>query len=161
TDPLLGDRQQRPYEAVELVLRAVVGVQGHVDRVLFGHLGGVRRERHRTGDHVLHRGAGQVLRPAGGDLDDAVAVRVGEAAQRRVERLRGGHVDRRVRVPAGLGTVEHLGVDLGRGDGHGCSLTCVAVRVRTYSTLTGKYSPTGWRPFPGWCAYGRERTAGR
>ena len=47
-------------------------------------------------------GPGQVLGAAGGDLDDAVAAGVGEAAQRRVERLGRGDVDRRVREPPAL-----------------------------------------------------------
>ena len=118
-DPLLRDREQRPDEAVELVLRAVVGVQRDVDRVVLGDLVRVRGERDRAGDHVLDGRAGQVLGTAGGDLDDAVAAGLGEALQGGVERLRGADVDRRVGERAGLGAVEHLGVDLGRGDRHG------------------------------------------
>ena len=68
-------REQRPDEAVELVLRAVVGVQRDVDRVVLRDLVGERGERRRPGDHVLDARAGQVLRAAGGDLDDAVAAR--------------------------------------------------------------------------------------
>ena len=78
-------------------------------------------KRDRAGDHVLDGRAGQVLGAAGRDLDDAVALRLGEALQRRVERLRGRHVDRGVRERAGLGAVEHLGVDLGGSDGHVCA----------------------------------------
>ena len=55
---------------------------------------------------------------AGGDLDDAVAAGLGEAAERGVERLRRRHVDRRVGEAPCLRAVEHLGVDLGGGDGH-------------------------------------------
>jgi hypothetical protein len=47
----------------------------------------------------------------------------GEAADGRVQRLRRRDVDGRVGEGLALGLVEHLGVDLGRGDGHlGCSL---------------------------------------
>src|SRR4028119_762242 len=44
--------------------------------------------------------------------------RLGEAAQRGVQRLRAGHVDGGVGEAAGLGAVQHLGVDLGGRDGH-------------------------------------------
>ena len=47
-DPLLGDREQWPDEAVELVLGAVVGMQGDVDRVLLGRLVRERSEGHET-----------------------------------------------------------------------------------------------------------------
>ena len=80
---------------------------------------GELRQRDRAGDHVLDAGAGQELGAAGGDLDDAVALGVGEPAQRGVERLARGHVDRRVGEAVLLGPVEHLGVDLGRRDRHG------------------------------------------
>jgi hypothetical protein len=116
--PLGRDRHQRPHEPVELVLGAVVGVQRDVDRVVLGHLGGVLRERDRAADHVLDRGPGEVLRTAGGDLDDAVGPGVGEALERGVQGLRGRHVDGRERERAGLRGVQHLGIDLGRGDGH-------------------------------------------
>jgi len=111
-DALLGDREQRPHEAVELVLRAVVGVQRDVHGIALGHLGGVRRERDRPADHVLHRR----------HLDDAVRPGVREALQRRVQGLRGRHVDGREGVLAGLGGVEHLGVLLGSHDGHAPTL---------------------------------------
>ena len=94
--PARRDLEQRPDEAVELVLGAVVGVQRDVDRVVLGDLGGERGERDRAGDHVLDRRAGEVLRAAGRDLDDAVGAGLGEALQRRVEGLRRGHVDRGV-----------------------------------------------------------------
>ena len=96
-DALDRDRQQRADEAVQLVLGAVVGVQRDVDGVVLRHLGGVRREGHRAGDHVLDGRAGEVLRTTGGDLDDAVAPGLGETGERGVERLRGGDVDRRER----------------------------------------------------------------
>src|SRR4029079_4176885 len=98
--PFGGELEQRPDEAVELVLGAVVGVQRDVDRVVLRDLGGVRRERDRAGDHVLARRAGEVLRATGGDLHDAVRASVGEALQRGVQRLRRRDVDGRVGEPA-------------------------------------------------------------
>ena len=90
-DPLQRDVEQRPDEAVELVLRAVVGVQRDVDRVVLGDLGGVRREGAREPvDHVLDVGPDEVLRAAGRDLDDAVGAGVGEALQGGVQGLRRG-----------------------------------------------------------------------
>ena len=117
-DPLGGDVEQRADEAVELVLGAVVGVQRDVDRVVLRDLGGVGRERDGAGDHVLHRRAGQVLRAAGRDLDDAVGAGVGEALERGVEGLGGRHVDGRVGEGLLLRGVQHLCVHLGSGDGH-------------------------------------------
>ena len=122
----LRDGEQRADVLVQLVLRAVVGVQRDVDRVVLGDLGGELGQRDRAGDHVLDGRAGHVLGAAGGDLDDAVAAGLGEALQGRVEGLRGRHVDRRVGERAGLGAVEHLGVDLGRSDGHRCAPCSVA-----------------------------------
>ena len=55
---------------------------------------------------------------AGGDLDDAVALGLGEAPQRGVERLGRGHVDGGKCELVRLRPVQHLGVDLGCGDGH-------------------------------------------
>ena len=121
--------EQRPDEAVELVLGAVVGVQRDVDGVLLGDLVGVRRERERAGHHVLDGRAGEVLGAAGGDLDDAVAAGLGEALDRGVEGLRRRDVDRRVGEGAGLGAVQHLGVHLGGGDGHGSLLRLACVRL--------------------------------
>jgi len=45
-DPLLRDREQRSHVAVELVLRAVIGVQRDVDRVLGRHHVGELGQRH-------------------------------------------------------------------------------------------------------------------
>ena len=70
------------------------------------------------------------LGAAGGELDDPVAAGVGEPAQRGVDRLRRGAVDRRVGEPALLRPVEHVGVDLGRGDGHASALLIVGTRSR-------------------------------
>ncbi len=82
-DPLLGDRDQRPDVGVELVLRAVVGVQRDVDRVLRGDDVRELGQRDGAGHHVLDPGAGAELRTAGGELDDAVAARLGEARAAR------------------------------------------------------------------------------
>jgi hypothetical protein len=117
-DPLLRDLDERPDEAVELVLGAVVGVQGDVDVVVLRDLVGEQRKRHRTGHHVLHRGAGQVLRPTGRHLHDAVAAGVGEALDGRVQGLRRGDVDGGVGKAACPRPVEHVDVDLGGGDRH-------------------------------------------
>ena len=59
-----------------------------------------------------------LARTAGRDLDDAVALRLREAAQGGVQGLRGGDVDGRVGELACLRPVEHLVVDLGGCDGH-------------------------------------------
>ena len=82
-DALLRDRQQRPHVGVELVLRAVVGVQRDGDRVLVGDDVRELGERDRAGHHVLDAKAGREFCPAGGELDDAVAARVGEALDAR------------------------------------------------------------------------------
>src|SRR5690606_23761475 len=58
------------------------------------------------------------LGTARGDLDDAVALRLGEAAQCRVQGLGRGDVDGRVGELLRLRPVEHLVVDLGGCDGH-------------------------------------------
>jgi hypothetical protein len=47
------------------------------------------------------------------ETDDAVAVRFGEPPQRRIEGLRTGHVDRRIREPALLGAIERRNVVVG------------------------------------------------
>ena len=95
--PLDRQLEQRADEAVELVLGAVVGVQRDGDGVVLRDLAGVRRERHRAGDHVLDVGAGQVLRAARGDLDDPVGAGLREPLQRGVEGLGGRDVDGRER----------------------------------------------------------------
>ena len=59
--PLLRDRDQRPHVALELVRRAVVGVQRDVDAVLLGHDVGELGQRDRAGDHVLLGLAGREL----------------------------------------------------------------------------------------------------
>ena len=86
-DTLSRDLDQRPHEPVELVLGAVVGVQGERDVDLLGHDVGHARHRRRAHDHVLGPAAGEVGRAASGDLDDPVGVGVGEALDRGVQRL--------------------------------------------------------------------------
>ena len=82
-----GHRQQRPDEAVQLVLRAVIGVQPDVDRVILGDLVGVRGQSDRTGHLVLDRGPGRVLSASGGYLKDAVRACFREALQGGVQSL--------------------------------------------------------------------------
>ena len=114
----LGGCEQRQDEAVQLVLGAVVRVEGDVDAVVLGHFTGEGGEAQGTGHHVLGGGAGPVSRTAGGDLDDAVGLGLGETAQGRVQRLRGRDVDCRESESARLCAVDHLGVDLWGCNGH-------------------------------------------
>ena len=118
-DPLGGDVEQRPDEAVELVLGAVVGVQRDVDRVGLGDLGGVRREGDRAGDHVLDVGPERYSAPPVETWTMPSRAGLGEALERRVQGLRGRHVDGREGEALRLRGVQHLGVLLGGGDGHG------------------------------------------
>ncbi len=117
-DALLAQRDQRSYVRVELVLRAVVGVQRNCHVVSGGDHVRVLGERDRAGDHVLDPLTGQELRAAGRDLDDAVAARLREAGERGVERLRRRHVDRRIGERASLCAIEHLGVGVGGRNRH-------------------------------------------
>jgi hypothetical protein len=112
------DLDQRAHVAVQLVLGAVVGVQGDGDRIPGGDHVSELSERLRPYDHVLDRLAGQVFRTAGGDLDDPVALGVSEALEGRVQRLARRDIDRRVGEALLLGPVEHLRVDLWRRDRH-------------------------------------------
>ena len=77
---------ERAHEAVELVLGAVVGVQRDRHVVLRRHHVGELGQRDRADDHVLDRLAGGELRAAPRDLHDAVALRLGEAPDRGVDR---------------------------------------------------------------------------
>ena len=52
-DPPGRDRQQRPHVGVQLVLRAVVGVQRDVDRVFGRDAAGELGQRDGAGHHVL------------------------------------------------------------------------------------------------------------
>src|SRR6266567_2215578 len=76
------------------------------------------RQRHRARHHVLDR-ARQVLRAAGRYLDDPVAAGLGESAQRGVQRLARGAVDRGERETSLFRRVQHLRVDLWGRDRHG------------------------------------------
>ncbi len=66
--------------------------------------------------------------------------------ERGVERLGGRAVDRRVGEAAGLGAVEHLGVDLGRGDRHGRSIPHTGFPGPASVTRARECRTTG----PGW-----------
>ena len=71
----LAGLDERQDEAVERILRAVVGVQRDGDRVVLRDLGGEFGERERAGCAVLDGLAGEVVGAAGRDLDDAVDCR--------------------------------------------------------------------------------------
>src|SRR5699024_2733999 len=119
---LLGlQRQQRAHPAVQVLLGAVVGVQRNGDRVVLGDLGGVGGQRERPIYAVLDGGAGGVLGTTDGHLDDAVALGLGEPAQRGREGLGRGDVDGRVGERTLLRPVDHLGVHLGGSNAHGSS----------------------------------------
>jgi hypothetical protein len=121
-DLLLGGLDERQHEVGQRRLGAVVGVQGHRDGVGLGDLGGELREGEGAVRAGLDGVAGEVVGAARRDLDDAVGTGLGEALEDRVDRLRAGDVDRRVREAAGFRAVQHVGVLLWGGDGHECSL---------------------------------------
>ncbi len=110
--------EQRLHEAGQLVLGAVVGVQRDVDVVVRGDRVRELGERDGARHHALDGLAGRELRAAPRELHDAVALGLGEAADGRDDGLGRGAVDRGVGELAGLGSVEHLGVDLGGRNGH-------------------------------------------
>jgi hypothetical protein len=112
-DPLAGRRQQWSQELVDVLRRAVIGVQGDGNRKPARELTAKRGER-PSPDRRVARRAGEIARAADGDLHDPVRARVGEAAQRGVQRLRRRDVDRRERVTAHRSAVDHLRVLLGR-----------------------------------------------
>ena len=117
-DALLADGDQRTHKGVQLVLGAVVGVQRDVDRVLLGDDVGELGQGMRASHHVLDGLAAEELGSAGRNLHDAVRAGLGEALQRRIQRLGGRDVDGRVGEVAGLGAVEHLRVNLRCGNWH-------------------------------------------
>ena len=86
-DALLRDRDEGLHEAGELLLRAVVGVEGDVDVVVLRDRVGELGESGCAGDHVLDRLAGRELGAAPRDLDDAVRLGLGEAADCRDDGL--------------------------------------------------------------------------
>lgn len=87
-DALLRDGDERVDVCIQLLLLAVVGVQGDVHRIVLGHDAGVLRQGNGTGDHVLDLLARGVLGTTSGDLDDAVRASLGEPLQGRIESLR-------------------------------------------------------------------------
>ena len=117
-DTLLRDGNERVDVFIQLLLLAMVSVQGHVNRVTLSDDVGVLRKSNRTSHHVLHRLSGGVLGTTGGDLDDTVGTGLGEPLQSSIESLGGGHVDGRVREAFFLRAVDHLAVDFGCCDGH-------------------------------------------
>ena len=78
------DLEEGADPGVDVLLGAVVGVQGDGDAVVLGNLVGVGGEGQRAGDAVLDGGAGAVLGTADGDLDDAVGLGLGEALEAAV-----------------------------------------------------------------------------
>ena len=87
---------------------------GYFAAIDMGELG----QRHRAGDHVFDAEARSEFSSAGGELDDAVAARVGETFHGGVDGFRADAVDRRKGVLVLLGAPQHLGVDIWRCDGH-------------------------------------------
>ena len=93
--------EQRSHPFVQILLGAVIGVQGDGDvRVLRGDLVCKSGQGQRSGDTVVDADAGKVCGCADGHLDDAVGFGIREPLQRGVQRLRAGHVDGRVSVAA-------------------------------------------------------------
>lgn len=78
-DALLRDREQRTHVGVQLVLRAVIGVQRDGDVVLCRDHVCELGERNSAGDHVLDAQTGTELGAARRELDDAVTAGVREA----------------------------------------------------------------------------------
>ena len=87
-DALARDGDQRADEPVELVLRAVVGVQRNGDAVLLGDDVSELGQRHGAGHHVFDPQARAELGTAGGKLNDSVGSGIGEALDGGVDRLR-------------------------------------------------------------------------
>lgn len=112
-DALLGDRDERTNETVELVLGAVVGVQRDRDVVLLSDDVRELGERDRAGHHVLDTEARAELRATGRELDDAIATGVREALDSGIDGFGRGAVDGREREGMLLGAGNHLGVDSG------------------------------------------------
>jgi len=96
----------------------MVGVQADENVVPLGQpVGGLGE--HDAAEHgVVVAQAGGELPAAGGHLDDAVGLRVGERLERGVDRGDGGDVDGRIGVVALLGGVQHRGVLLRCCDRH-------------------------------------------
>ena len=115
----LGRRlDERLEEAGRFLRLAMVGVQADENVVPLGQpVGGLGE--HDAAEHgVVVAQAGGELPAAGGHLDDAVGLRVGERLERGVDRGDGGDVDGRIGVVALLGGVQHCGVLLRCCDWH-------------------------------------------
>jgi hypothetical protein len=110
--------EQRSDERVELIRRAVVGVEGDQDAVAVRDLMSESCQSSSPALAVAHSGAGYVRCAAGGQFHNPVGFGVGKAAQRGIQGLGGADVDRRVRVAAGRSGVEHVRVLLGIGNAH-------------------------------------------
>ena len=82
----LGFLHQRQDEGVQLVRRAMVGVQGHVDRVAPGDPVHVLGNGDGAKGHVLDRRPRSKGGTAGGNLDDPVAPAFGEPPQHGIGR---------------------------------------------------------------------------
>ena len=78
---LLGFLDEREDKLVEFVLQAVVGVQRDVDGITLRGAMDVLGDRNRAERHVLERRARRKRAAARGDLDDAIGLALGEAAQ--------------------------------------------------------------------------------
>ena len=115
---LLGEGDERAHVLIQNFLLAVVGVQRNVDAVVLCCFVREGSECLCTGNLVLHGQAGTELGTAGGELDDAVGLSLGEAAECCVDGFGGGAVDGRECEAALLGGIEHLVIDLRGCDWH-------------------------------------------
>ena len=113
------DLQQRAHPGIDVLLGAVVSVQGDGDAVVLGDFVSVGGQGEGTRDAVLDGRAGAVLGAADRHLDDAVGLGLGEALKGSGHGLGRGHVDRGVGELAFLRAIQHLGVNLGGCDRHG------------------------------------------
>jgi hypothetical protein len=84
-DPILRDRDEWLDEPIELVGLAVIGVQRDLHRKRRSDDMRVLGQRRGTKCHVLRRARCEFA-TSGGDLQDAVGARIGEAAQRGDQR---------------------------------------------------------------------------
>ena len=81
-------REQRTRPLIQILLGAVVGVQGDGDvRVFRSHFMCESRQCQRAGNAIIDPYAGDVSRASHGNLDDAVGRGVCEALQCGIQRL--------------------------------------------------------------------------
>ena len=81
-------REQRTHPLIQILLGAVVGVQGDGDvRVFRSHFMCESRQCQRAGNAIIDPYAGDVSRASHGNLDDAVGLGVCEALQCGIQRL--------------------------------------------------------------------------